>query len=36
MEGVLFVHQLRTEGQTGSVASAQNGWATTSLSRQLK
>jgi hypothetical protein len=36
MEGALFVQQLRTEKQTGNVASAQNGRATTTLSRQFK
>jgi len=29
MEGALFVQQLRTEKQTGNVASAQNGCART-------
>jgi len=36
MEGALFVQQLRTEKQTGNVASAQNGCARTTLSRQFK
>ena len=35
-EGALFVQQLRTEKQTGNVASAQNGCARTTLSRQFK
>ena len=34
MEGVLSVQQLRTKEQTGSVASVQNGYARTTLSRQ--
>jgi len=36
MEGALFVQQLRTEKQTGYVASAQNGCARNALSRQFK
>jgi len=36
MEGALFVQQLRTEKQTGNVASAQNGCAMTTLSTQFE
>jgi len=36
MEGVPFVQQLRTEKQTGNIASAQNGCARTTLSWQFK
>jgi hypothetical protein len=36
VEGALFVQQLRTEKQTGYVASAQNGCARASVSRQFK
>jgi len=36
MKGALFVQQLRTEKLTGNVASAQNGCARTTLSRQYK
>jgi len=36
MEGALFVQQLRTEKQTGNVASAQNWCARTTLSRHFK
>jgi hypothetical protein len=36
IEGVLYVQQLRTEKQTGNIASAQNGYARTNLSRQFK
>jgi len=35
MEDALFVQQLRTEKQTGNVASAQNGCARITLSRQF-
>jgi len=35
-EGVLFAQQLRTEEQTGNVASARNGCARTTLSAQFK
>jgi len=35
-DGALFVQQLQTEKQTGNVASAQNGCARTTLSRQFK
>jgi len=36
MESPPFVQKLRTEKQTGNVASGQNGCAKTTLSRQLK
>jgi len=36
MEGALFVQQVRTEKQTGNVASAQNGCTRTTLSTQFK
>jgi len=36
VEDALFVQQLRTEKQTGNVASAQNGCARTTVSRQFK
>jgi hypothetical protein len=36
VEGALFVQQLRTEKQTGNVASAQNGCARTTVSRKFK
>jgi hypothetical protein len=36
MEGALSVHQLRTEKQPGNVASAQNGCARATVSRQFK
>jgi hypothetical protein len=36
IEGALFVQQLRTEKQTGNVASAQNGCAMATVSRQFK
>jgi len=36
MEGALIVQKLRTVNQTGIVASAQNGCARTTLSRQFK
>jgi len=36
MEGALFVLLPRTKKQTGNVASAQNGSARTTLSKQFK
>jgi hypothetical protein len=36
VEGALFVQQLRTEKQTGNVASAQNVYARIAVSRQFK
>jgi hypothetical protein len=36
LEDALFVQQLRTENQTGNVASAQNGCARANVSRQFK
>ena len=36
VEGALFVQQLKTEKQTGNVASTQNGCARTPVSRQFK
>jgi len=36
MKGAPFVKQLRTEKQTGNVASVQNKCARTILSRQFK
>jgi hypothetical protein len=36
MEGALFAQQLRTEKQAGNVASAQNGCARATVTRQFK
>jgi hypothetical protein len=36
VEGAVFVQRLRTEKQTGNVASGQNGCARTTESRQFK
>jgi hypothetical protein len=36
VEGALFVQRLRTEKQTGNVASAQNGCAGATVSKQFK
>jgi hypothetical protein len=36
VEGALVVQKLRTEEQTGNVASVQNGCARTTVSRQFK
>jgi len=36
MDGAVFAQQLRPEKQNGNVASAQNGFEGTALSRQFK